>query len=96
MSHTGTRHSANRTRGFPDVALFKDLVLAPYREAHFEAHTGPFLFEFQRHGMPAEEFLSRLDGFFTELPRIFRYAVEIRNSGAPWPGLLQHASCSRG
>ena len=36
---------------FLDAKLFKDLVLTPYREARFEPHTGPFLFEFQRHGM---------------------------------------------
>ncbi len=38
---------------FLDAKLFIDLVLTPYREAHFQAHTGPFLFEFQRHGLPA-------------------------------------------
>ena len=68
-----------------DAALFKDLVLAPYREAQFERHAGPFIFEFQRHGMPAQEFLSRLDGFFGALPKDFRYAVEIRNSGLLGP-----------
>jgi uncharacterized protein YecE (DUF72 family) len=58
-------------------------VLTPYREAKFEPHTGPFLFEFQRHGMSTDEFCTRLDKFFPQLPRDFRYAVEIRN-----PGLL--------
>jgi uncharacterized protein YecE (DUF72 family) len=66
---------------FLDAKLFHDLVLTPYREAKFEPHTGPFLFEFQRHGMSAEEFCSRLDGFFGQLPKDFRYAVEIRNVG---------------
>jgi uncharacterized protein YecE (DUF72 family) len=68
---------------FLDAKLFQDLVLTPYQEAKFEPHTGVFLFEFQRHGMPAEEFCSRLDQFFLMLPREFRYAVEVRN-----PGLL--------
>jgi uncharacterized protein YecE (DUF72 family) len=68
---------------FLDVQLFKDFVLAPYQKAKFGPHTGPFLFEFQRHGMSAEEFVSRLDGFFQQLPKDFRYAVEVRN-----PGLL--------
>lgn len=68
---------------FLDAKLFIDMVLAPYREAGFEAHTGPFIFEFQRHGMPADEFFSRLDEFFASLPKDFRYAIEIRN-----PGLL--------
>jgi hypothetical protein len=35
--------------------------------------------------MPAEEFLSRLDTFFGALPKNFRYAVEIRNSGLLGP-----------
>ncbi len=66
---------------FLDAKLFNDLVLAPYREAKFEPYTGPFLFEFQRHGMSSEEFCSRLDTFFGQLPKDFRYAVEIRNAG---------------
>jgi uncharacterized protein YecE (DUF72 family) len=68
---------------FLDAKLFNELVLTPYREAQFEPHAGPLLFEFQRHGVAAEEFYSRLDGFFSQLPKKFRYAVEIRN-----PGLL--------
>ena len=64
---------------FLDATLFNDLVLAPYREAQFEPHTGPFLFEFQQHGMPTQEFCGRLDVFFSGLPTDFRYAVEIRN-----------------
>jgi uncharacterized protein YecE (DUF72 family) len=64
---------------FLDAKLFNDLVLTPYREAKFEPQTGPFLFEFQRHGMSADEFCSRLDQFFLQLPRDFRYAVEVRN-----------------
>ena len=66
---------------FLDAKLFNELVLPPYREAKFEPHAGPFLFEFQRHGMSSEEFCSRLDGFFTHLPKDFRYAIEIRNAG---------------
>ena len=66
---------------FLDAQLFKEMVLTPYREAKFEPHTGPLLFEFQRHGMSAGEFCSRLDGFFSQLPKDFRYAVEIRNAG---------------
>ena len=41
---------------FLDAKLFNELVLTPYREAKFELYTGPFLFEFQRHGMSNEEF----------------------------------------
>jgi hypothetical protein len=41
----------------------------------------PFLFEFQRHGMLAKDFVARLDTFFAPLPKDFSYAVEIRNAG---------------
>lgn len=70
---------------FLNASAFNKLVLQPYRDAQFGPHTGPFLFEFQRHGMPAEEFYARLDAFFTLLPRDFRYAVEIRNAGLLGP-----------
>ncbi len=70
---------------FLDAKLFNELVLTPYREAQFEPHAGPFLFEFQRHELSAEEFCSRLDGFFRQLPKDFRYAVEIRNAGLLGP-----------
>ena len=66
---------------FLDAKLFNELVLKPYYQAKFEPHTGPFLFEFQRHGMSSEEFCSRLDAFFGRLPKDFMYAVEIRNAG---------------
>jgi uncharacterized protein YecE (DUF72 family) len=66
---------------FLNARIFNDLVLTPHREAMFEPHTGPFLFEFQRHGMSSEEFCSRLDMFFGQLPKDFMYAVEIRNAG---------------
>ena len=70
---------------FLDANLFNDLVLTPYREAEFKPHTGPFLFEFQQHGIPAQEFCERLDGFFCQLPKDFRYAVEIRNAALLGP-----------
>jgi uncharacterized protein YecE (DUF72 family) len=65
---------------FLDAQLFTDLFLTPFREAKFGQHAGPFLFEFQRHGMTADEFADRLDGFFSQLPKDFRYAVEVRNA----------------
>jgi hypothetical protein len=66
---------------FLDTKLFIDLVLTPYREAQFEPHMGPLLFEFQQHGMPTSEFCLRLDRFLDRLPNNFQYAVEIRNAG---------------
>lgn len=68
-------------QNFLNAKLFKEFVLIPFRDAKFEPHTGPFLFEFQRHGMSSEEFCSRLDTFFSQLPKDFSYAVEIRNAG---------------
>ncbi|MDO9119560.1 MAG: DUF72 domain-containing protein [Nitrospira sp.] len=76
----GTKAGQPNTR-FLDAQLFKNLVLAPYRDTQFGPHTGPFLFEFQRHGFSSEEFCGRLDTFFAQLPPDFRYAVEIRNAG---------------
>jgi len=70
---------------FLDASVFKDLVLTPYREANFGLHTGPFLFEFQRHGMLPSEFVGKLDTFFGQLPRDSSYAVEIRNAGVLGP-----------
>ena len=70
---------------FLDAKLFNDLVLTPYRDAKFEPHAGPCLFEFQRHGMSAEDFVGKLDGFFGQLPKDFRYAVEIRNAAVLGP-----------
>lgn len=70
---------------FLDAKLFTELVLTPYREAKFEPHTGPFLFEFQRHGLSTDEFCGRLDTFLSQLPSDFRYAVEIRNAGLLGP-----------
>lgn len=65
---------------FLNTEAFNNLVLQPYRDALFGPHTGPFLFEFQRHGMSAEEFPGRLDLFFSRLPTDFTFAVEIRNA----------------
>ena len=74
-------HAGQPNPRFLDAQLFTDLLLTPYREANFEPHTGPFIFEFQRHGMSTEEFCARLDTFFGQLPKDFRYAVEVRNAG---------------
>ncbi len=54
---------AGTTTGQPgsrifDTKLFNDLVLTPHREANFEPHTAPFLFEFQRHGMSSQDVCS--------------------------------------
>jgi uncharacterized protein YecE (DUF72 family) len=78
------RYGANAGRPNPrflDAKTFIDFVLKPYRDANFQSHAGPFILEFQRHSLPTEEFLSRLDDFLSSLPKDFRYAVELRNAG---------------
>ncbi len=70
---------------FLNADAFTKLVLQPYRDAQFGPNTGPFLFEFQRHGMPAKEFIGKLDDFFDSVSAEFRYAVEIRNAGLLGP-----------
>ena len=70
---------------FLNAKGFIQQVLQPYRDANFQAHTGPFLFEFQRHGMLTGEFVDKLDAFFTQLPKDFPYAVETRNPGVLVP-----------
>ncbi|MBA5864412.1 MAG: DUF72 domain-containing protein [Nitrospira sp. CR1.1] len=63
---------------FLDRALFRELVLQPFREA-LPGQIGPFIFEFQRTGMEPSIFLNALDRFLADLPTGFPYAVEIRN-----------------
>ena len=70
---------------FLNADAFTKLVLQPYRDAQFGPNAGPFLFELQRHGMPAEEFIGKLDDFFDSVSAEFRYAVEIRNAGLLGP-----------
>jgi uncharacterized protein YecE (DUF72 family) len=40
---------------------------------------GPLIFEFQRHGLDPESFVSALDRFLSKLPAGLPYAVEVRN-----------------
>ena len=69
---------------FLDAQYFQDQVLAPFDEA-FQEHTGPFIFEFQRTGIEAEDFLPRLDQFLGRLPKRYEYAVEVRNPAVIGP-----------
>jgi uncharacterized protein YecE (DUF72 family) len=68
---------------FLNAALFREQVLEPCL-AHFAGHLGPFVFEFQtiarRAGLDGLAFATRLDAFFSELPRDVQYAVEVRNA----------------
>jgi uncharacterized protein YecE (DUF72 family) len=64
----------------PDV--FLEAVYQPYLR-DFADHAGPFVFEFQAiprgSGIGPEAFATRLDEFFSALPRDAQYAVEVRN-----------------
>jgi len=67
---------------FMGAGLFKDAVLGPYERA-FRGHAGCFVFEFQAmrgKDLPdPRRWADELDGFLRQLPRDFRYAVELRN-----------------
>jgi uncharacterized protein YecE (DUF72 family) len=68
---------------FLNAALFKEAVLEPYARA-FRDHAGCFVFEFQAmrgKDLPDPlEWADQLDAFLEQLPRDFRYAVELRNA----------------
>jgi len=74
--------AGQRNPDFLNPQLFKDAVLLPYARV-FRDHAGAFVFEFQAmRGKDLPDPLrwaEELDAFFSELPREFRYAVELRN-----------------
>jgi uncharacterized protein YecE (DUF72 family) len=67
---------------FLNPDLFVEEIYQPYQR-HFADNIGPFVFEFQTlaksSGIDAEAFATRLDEFFSALPREGPFAVEIRN-----------------
>ena len=71
-----------RNPDFLNAALFKDNVLGAYSQV-FRDHAGCFVFEFQAmrgKDMPDPlQWADQLDDFLSELPKDFRYAVELRN-----------------
>jgi uncharacterized protein YecE (DUF72 family) len=82
---TKAQDSARAGKANPDFLnadLFVEEIYQPY-ERHFASHSGPFVFEFQTlaksSGIDAEGFATRLDEFFSALPREGQFAVEIRN-----------------
>jgi len=74
--------AGQRNPDFLNADLFKDAVLGPYARA-FSDHAGAFVFEFQAmRGKDQPEparWAEELDSFLKQLPRDFRYAVELRN-----------------
>lgn len=71
---------------FLNPELFLEAIYEPCR-AHFAGHAGPFVFELSPAGrrLAPEALAERLDGFFSQLPREGRYAVELRDEGALTP-----------
>ncbi len=71
-----------RNPDFLNAGLFKDNVIGPYSRV-FHDHAGCFVFEFQSmrgKDLPDPlQWADQLDDFLKELPRDFRYAVELRN-----------------
>jgi uncharacterized protein YecE (DUF72 family) len=71
-----------RNPDFLSVTLFKNSVLGPYGRV-FQEHAGCFVFELQAmrgKDLPDPlQWADQLDDFLRELPRDFRYAVELRN-----------------
>lgn len=78
------RSMAGPNPRFLDADYFLDQVLPPFAQA-FDAHTGPFIFEFQRTGLEPATFLPKLDAFLYRLPRQFKYAIEVRNPAVIGP-----------
>ena len=74
--------AGQRNPDFLNGQLFKDAVLLPYART-FREHAACFVFEFQAmrgKDLPDPlQWAEELDGFFAELPRDYRYAVELRN-----------------
>jgi uncharacterized protein YecE (DUF72 family) len=85
--HTFTKAQDREKAGkinpdFLNPDLFVEEIYQPYQH-HFAENTGPFVFEFQTIAKSSrigpEGFASRLDEFFSALPRDAQYAVEVRN-----------------
>ena len=72
-----------RNPDFLNAALFKEAVLGPY-ERSFRDHSGCLVFEFpsmRGKDLPDPlQWADQLDAFLEQLPRDFRYGVELRNS----------------
>ena len=75
--------SGLRNPDFLNAELFKQDVLAPYARV-FRDHAACFVFEFQAmrgKDLPdPDRWAEELDGFLGQLPRDFRYAIELRNA----------------
>ena len=89
QDHRWGNLAGQRNPDFLDATLFREAVLAPYAQV-FRDHARVFVFEFQAmrgKDLPAPEvWAEELDRFLGQLPREFRYAVELRNPELLDPG----------
>lgn len=78
----GTK-AGQRNDNFLNANLFKEKVLAQFSPPSLRKRTAAFVFQFQSFSRSdfenREPFLSQLGSFLSQLPKEFRYAVEIRN-----------------
>jgi len=78
---TGAPRSADPNPDFLSAERFIDDILDPF-DRDFRGHAGPFILQFPPAPRPLRlgpaEFAERLDRFLEQLPRHFRYAIEIR------------------
>lgn len=76
----GARETPNPD--FLSIDRFVEELLTPLDMA-FRDHTGPVILEFppfaRRQRLDPEAFLDRLDFFLAHLPRVFEYAIELRD-----------------
>ncbi|HEV8610622.1 MAG TPA: DUF72 domain-containing protein [Thermoanaerobaculia bacterium] len=67
---------------FLNARLFEDEMLGPFRDV-FREHAGPFILQFppapRSLRMSAPEFAGKLERFLADLPKDFRYAIELRD-----------------
>lgn len=67
---------------FLNPTLFKEQILASYTDPKVFEKTGPLILQFppfSRHTLQYDTFIEKLESFLYEIPKNFRYAVEIRN-----------------
>jgi uncharacterized protein YecE (DUF72 family) len=60
-----------------NAEALKALFLEPLEP--YQNRIGPLIFEFGARSTPLPQFISTVDEFFDQLPKTFRYAVEVRN-----------------
>jgi uncharacterized protein YecE (DUF72 family) len=90
------RYGAKAGKGNPNFLnadLFNASVLEVCKNDEIKPHVGPFVFEFQTFDGPmAKEpqiFLEKLNNFLSQLPKDFRYSIELRTPALLTPEYFQ-------